>query len=117
MAEHEFKYSLEDPQLFEIVVVMPDIFTSRQVEILELLIQGRSNKEIASILLIRESSVKNYLRGIPKARGEKTKMGLYGITKQVANIKEWNNDRVGMIYHLIQNGVLELQPLKKEKEC
>lgn len=41
-----------------------DSLTAREIEVLELIVEGRSNKEIAEALVISESTVKNHLRNI-----------------------------------------------------
>ena len=38
--------------------------TAREIEVLELIVEGQSNKEIAEALVISESTVKNHLRNI-----------------------------------------------------
>jgi DNA-binding NarL/FixJ family response regulator len=41
-----------------------ELLTAREIEILELVVQGRSNKEMSETLVIAESTVKNHLRNI-----------------------------------------------------
>ena len=41
-----------------------ELLTAREIQILELVVQGRSNKEISETLVIAESTVKNHLRNI-----------------------------------------------------
>jgi DNA-binding NarL/FixJ family response regulator len=41
-----------------------DALTPREIEVLGLIVEGRSNKEIAEALVISESTVKNHLRNI-----------------------------------------------------
>lgn len=41
-----------------------DALTAREIEVLQLIVEGRSNKEIAEALVISESTVKNHLRNI-----------------------------------------------------
>ena len=41
-----------------------ELLTAREIEVLELIVEGQSNKEIAEMLVISESTVKNHLRNI-----------------------------------------------------
>lgn len=41
-----------------------DELTSREIEVLELVVEGKTNKEIASTLIISENTVKIHLRNI-----------------------------------------------------
>ena len=41
-----------------------EALTAREIEVLELIVQGQSNKEIAGALVISDSTVKNHLRNI-----------------------------------------------------
>jgi DNA-binding NarL/FixJ family response regulator len=41
-----------------------DLLSPREIEVLELVVEGRSNSEIATALVISESTVKNHLRNI-----------------------------------------------------
>ena len=58
---HEFQQTLEPrPQ----AVDLAEPLTAREIEVLELVVAGQSNKEIAEALVISESTVKNHLRNI-----------------------------------------------------
>ena len=53
---------LESPEAMEIV----EDLTTREIDILELVVEGMTNKEIASALNISENTVKIHLRNIWK---------------------------------------------------
>jgi DNA-binding NarL/FixJ family response regulator len=58
---HEF-HQPEDTKAH--VLSAPEELTAREIEVLELIVAGQSNKEIAKALVISESTVKNHLRNI-----------------------------------------------------
>ncbi len=49
--------------------LLPETFTSREVEVLRLLVRGQTNREIAQNLLLSVSSVKLHLRSLIKKLG------------------------------------------------
>jgi DNA-binding NarL/FixJ family response regulator len=48
--------------------------TSRQEEVLRLLLDGRSNKDISQILQLSEETTKNHVTGVLRAFGVQTRI-------------------------------------------
>ncbi|MBO8128025.1 MAG: response regulator transcription factor [Peptococcaceae bacterium] len=65
----------------------PDGLTEREVEVLKLVAQGLSNKEIAAKLFISEKTVKNHLTNIFSKIdvGDRTQAALYAIKRKLVN--------------------------------
>lgn len=97
-------------KLFDIVISEPRFFTPRLLDVLALVIEGRSNKEIARLRNISLETVKNYIQGGASSSSKKVGLGLYGITEELSGGKRPN--RTGMIYQLLELGVLELKPIE-----
>lgn len=52
----------------------PPLLTPRQEEVLELLLQGRSNKDISQALQLSEETTKNHVSGVLRAFGVQTRV-------------------------------------------
>ncbi len=59
-----------------------EIYTARELEIIEAVASGLSNKEIATTLFISEGTVKNYISGILEKEGlaHRTQLAVYYLT-------------------------------------
>jgi DNA-binding NarL/FixJ family response regulator len=69
----------------------PDPLTQRQREVLELVVKGKSNKEIARILNIGEGTVKVHMAGLFRALGVNTRAAAAVAGAQMFG--EWSQER------------------------
>lgn len=93
MSERELTYSRKDPQCFILSIKDPSFLTQRQAQVLNLLIKGKCNREIASKLSVAEHTVKIHLSNLFK----------------IAGLIE--NDRTKLIWELLQKDVVGLLEL------
>lgn len=95
-------------KIFELVIAKPQEFTPRQLEILESVIEGKSNKEIADEIGITIKSVKNYMSGL--GSGDRSRKGLFGIAAD-GDFDRKRFSRNGMIWRMLERGILKLEPI------
>jgi DNA-binding NarL/FixJ family response regulator len=62
------------------------LFTRRETEIVELVAEGRSNREIAGKLFISETTVKTHLHAIFEKAGVKSRMQVVAFAKETGLI-------------------------------
>jgi NarL family two-component system response regulator LiaR len=68
----------------------PEVLTERETEVLKLLARGRTNKQIASALLIEEKTVKTYVSSILTKLGvsSRTQAALHGVRAGLVSVQE-----------------------------
>lgn len=98
-----------------------DLFTHRQAEILQLILDGYNEKQIAASLRIAPSTLKNHLYGTDTAAGGKraganrTEMGIYGVVEKycadLPNPIGRPTSTIGLITVLTQTGLVTQQCL------
>jgi NarL family two-component system response regulator LiaR len=68
----------------------PDPLTEREVEVLGLVAQGRSNREIASLLMISEATVRTHVSNILSKLhlASRTQAALYALRKGLASLED-----------------------------
>jgi hypothetical protein len=109
--ESGFTYTPSDPVLYEIVIAKPELFTPKQVEILGHILQGRSNKEIASLMGIATGTVKNQIC----SSGLAGRDAIFSVSLKVSG-DGTGAKRSSMIWNFLHTGVLELKPVEKESQ-
>jgi DNA-binding NarL/FixJ family response regulator len=70
---------------------MPLVFTEREREVLQLLISGRSNKEIGAILDIEERTVKAHVASLMRKAGVTNRVALSvrALTNSLAGVDQY----------------------------
>ena len=68
----------------------PEVLTESETEVLKLLARGRTNKQIASALLIEEKTVKTYVSSILTKLGvsSRTQAALHGVRAGLVSVQE-----------------------------
>lgn len=101
--------------IFDIVTTAKavELFTPKQIQIIELLIRGKTNEEIAVELNITSQTVKNHLSGGISNTDSRLNRGIFGIIEEHTGIRV---NRTGAIYMLIDMGVLSLTPSNNQKD-
>jgi NarL family two-component system response regulator LiaR len=68
----------------------PEVLTERETEVLKLLARGRTNKQIASALLIEEKTIKTYVSSILTKLGgsSRTQAALHGVRAGLVSVQE-----------------------------
>src|SRR5258708_11561272 len=96
---------------YNIVVAETHHFTPRQLDILGLILEGKTNREIASQLNIAPQTVKNLISGKVRIEHHETKdaLGIFGVAEKVS--KTIPNGRIELIRFLLENNVLVQSPV------
>ncbi len=112
MSERPKLLHLPTRQLFNIEVAKPEMFTERQVEILNLILKGEKTENIAKKMGISRLTVKNYICGIGSSLGKtKIELGILGIARRETGVEKIS-ERTGMILPLLEHDILKLVPIQ-----
>lgn len=103
------KEKKEQPNFeFNIVIAETDKITDAQKRVLQGIIEGKNNKEIAQSLSLSIQTVKNQIGGIGRTPKKcPSSNGLFGIAEKLAG--ERPSNRTGLIFIFLEQGILELK--------
>ena|SRR5581483_5914663 len=104
---------------YEVIVRNEGLFSPRQTDILKLLVQGKSVKDICQELHLGKSTVNNHTNGFSRSgkRDDATtrsELGLQGIAKKIGGVRVNSNHLMILVF--LQYGILELVPVENEEE-